>query len=83
MTGAFQMDALRHEIDTLTPECREIFPEDPTFFATMMVSSMIVGAANLLRTDTIAWSELAVDRDRRHQIAAETAAMADRLLDES
>jgi len=77
------MQDMRALVQEILPDAKVVMPNDPEFFATTIVSTMVHGQAAFLRRTDIPWSDLAVDPERREKIADEMAAVADRLMDET
>jgi len=75
-------DALRHEIDKMTPDVREIGPLDTTEQATVYAAMVVHGMALFMARDDFPWSIFADEPKSRHDTAAVLEELRDELLDE-
>lgn len=54
-------EAIRRQIDQMTPDLRETLPKSATEYGNMLMGMYLMGVANMLQNDEMPWAELAAD----------------------
>lgn len=63
------VEAIRRQIDQLTPDLRETMPKSATEYGNMLMSMYLMGVATTLQNDEMPWAELAADPFTRRMLA--------------
>lgn len=75
-------DALRHEIDKMTPDIRETGPLDSTEQATLYAAMVVHGMAMFIARDDFPWTVFADEPKSRRDTHEVLAALRDELMEE-